>query len=939
MKKITLLFFVAVLCVCNLMGQKLTDPINNDPNVKIGKLTNGITYYIRENKKPENRAEFWLLVNAGSMQENDDQLGLAHFVEHMGFNGIKGFPGTKLIDELQKIGVTFGLDVNAGTSFDQTQYMLTMPTDNPKNIDMAMNILKGWANDFLLDNKEIEEERGIILEEYRFYLGAEDRMRQKYFPVLFHGSRYADRWMIGTLDVLENFKPQTLKNFYYDWYRPDLQAIVVVGDINAVEIEKMIISKFSKIKPKKNPREKIMYPIATNKEPLVVVCTDKEAASNGIQIVRKFPHFVMKTVGDYKTRMTHQLFNNMYGSRIDELMQNPNTPFLGAQVGYGVFMGNTDAYSADIMAKESQIDASLKVIMQEDYRILKHGFLESELKRAKDELLYNYEIAANEVGKTESKAFARDYSNHYLLHDPIPGAKRVFAYAKKYLAEITLDEVNALAKKWITKDNICVVVTAPEKEGVLVPTEKEILAIITDASLEKVEPYIDTYKEQEIVEKDLLKQGEIVSEIKINELDITEITLSNGIKVWLKKTDFKNDEILFKTVSKGGMSLYDETDLASGLLAADFVDRAGISEIDYISLTKKMKGKKVGLTPKISIFTEEMSGSSTPKDLELFFQYLHAFFTSPRYDTTVYELVTKETKEQYKTFDAMPVLRFIRNLIKTFTQNDYYAFPDLTALLFTNEFFDSSNYSRAFEIYKERFANPADFHFTFVGNFDEKEMKEYLKLYLGSLKTSTERERINPNVVKGFPHEKIELDFFAGTEEQSFVGFVFQPEFTWTDENVAILKVLDDILNIEFTAEIREKMGGVYVLQSMILAEKTPKPEYVLLTFFGCSPNNTDKLTNAAFTILKNMQQNGPSEATLTKAKQQQIKQYDTNLKTNNFWLSSLTKKWLNGDDIKAISTFNERVNNITAKDIVNFLQKYLDVEHYVRVNSYPEKK
>jgi len=938
MKKITLLFFVAVLCVCNLMGQKLTDPINNDPNVKIGKLTNGLTYYIRENKKPENRAEFWLLVNAGSMQENDDQLGLAHFVEHMGFNGIKGFPGNKLIDELQKMGVTFGLDVNAGTSFDQTQYMLTMPTDNPKNIDMAMNILKGWANDFLLDNKEIEEERGIIIEEYRFYLGADDRMRQKYFPVLFHGSRYADRWMIGTLDVLENFKPQTLKNFYYDWYRPDLQAIIVVGDINVVEIEKMIISKFSKIKPKKNPREKIMYPIATNEEPLVVVCTDKEAGSNGIQIVRKFPHFVMKTVGDYKTKMTHQLFNNMYGSRIEELMQNPNTPFLGAHVGYGVFLGNTDAYSAAITAKESQIEASLKVIMQEDYRILKHGFLESELKRAKEELLYNYEIAANEVGKTESQAFANDYSNHYLRQDPIPGAKRVFAYAKKYLPEISLDEVNALAKEWITKDNICVVVTAPEKEGVLVPTENEILAIIKDASLENVEPYIDTYKEQEMVEKDLLKQGEIVSEIKINELDITEITLSNGIKVWLKKTDFKNDEILFKTVSKGGMSLYDETDLASGLLAADFVDRAGISEIDYISLTKKMKGKKVGLTPKISIFTEEMNGSSTPKDLELFFQYLHAFFTSPRYDTTVYELITKETKEQYKTFDAMPVLRFLRNFIKTFTQNDYYAFPDLTALLYTNEFFDSSNYNRAFEIYKERFANPADFLFTFVGNFDENEMKEYLKLYLGSLKTSTERDEINPNVVKGFPNEKIELDFFAGTEEQSFVGFVFQSEFTWTDENLAILKVLDDILTIEFTAEIREKMGGVYVLQNMILAEKTPKPEYVLLTFFGCSPNNTDKLTNAAFTILKDMQQNGPSEATLTKAKQQLVKQYDTNLKTNNFWLSSLTKKWLNGDDIKAISTFNERVNNITAKDIVNFLQKYLDVEHYVRVNSYPEK-
>ena len=938
MKKIILLFFVAILSICNLMGQKLTDPINNDPNVKVGKLPNGLTYYIRENKKPEKRAEFRLLVNAGSMQEDEDQRGLAHFVEHMGFNGIKGFPGNKLIDELQKLGVTFGLDLNAGTSFDQTVYMLTMPVENPKNVEMAMNILKGWANDFLLDNKEIEEERGIILEEYRFYLGAADRIRQKVFPVLFHGSRYADRWIIGTLEVLENFKPQTLKRFYYDWYRPDLQAIVVVGDINAAEIEKMIISKFSKIKPRKNPREKLMYPIATNIEPLVVVCTDKEAGRNEVQIVRKFPHFVMKTVGDYKTKMTHQLFNAMYNSRFEELMQNPNTPFLGAHGGYGVFLGNTDAYSMEVFAKENQIDAALKVIMQEDYRILKHGFLETELKRAKEELMNRYEIAANEVGKTESKVFAEEYSRHYLQQDPIPGAKRVFAYAKKYLEEITLEEVNALAEKWITKENICVVVTAPEKEEVVVPSEKEILSIVKDSSLENVEPYIDNYKEQEIVNKELLKKGEIVSETKIAEIDAREVILSNGIKIWLKKTDFKNDEILFQAVSRGGMSLYEEADLASGILAGSFVDRAGINEIDFISLSKKMKGKRVGLTPRISIFTEELSGSSAPKDLELFFQYLHAFFAYPRYDSTVYELVTKETKEQYKMIDAMPMLRFFKFLVQTFTQNDYYAFPEFTALTYTNEFINSADYNRAFEIYKERFGNPADFIFTFAGNFDEKEMKEYLELYLGSLETSLDRDGVNPNVVKGFPKETINKDLFAGTEEQSFVGIVFQPEMEWTEENIALLTLLNDALNIEFTAEIREKMSGVYVMQSVLMWNKVPKPEFLMLIFFGCKPDNTDNLSNAVFKILKNIQENGLSETTFTKAKQQIINQRETESKTNKFWISKLSELWLNNDNITKLIDFETHVNNLTPKDIANFLQKYFNVEHYVRVNAYPEK-
>jgi zinc protease len=938
MKKITLLLLVALFSLCNLMGQKLTDPINNDPNVKVGKLSNGLTYYIRENKKPENRAEFWLLVNAGSMQENDNQVGLAHFTEHMGFNGIKGFPGNKLTDELAKIGVAFGREINAYTSFDETVYTLTMPTDNKKNLDMALNILKGWACDYLLDNKEIEEERGIIIEEYRLGLGAQDRMRKKWFPVVFNGSRYADRMPIGTLELLETFKPQTLKDFYYDWYRPDLQAIVVVGDVNSADIEKMITDKFGKIKPKKNPREKIIYPIEPNKDPMAVVCTDKEAGGNILFLLRKFPHFIMKTVGDYKTMMTYELFNAMYKGRIDEMEQNPNTPFIGAAVSYGSFIGNADAYEAQALAKENQIEASLKALMQEDYRVLKYGFLETELKRAKDELLNNYEMAANETDKTESHKFAENYLNHFLRHDPIPGAKRVFNYAKKYLEEITLEEVNVLAKKWITKDNFCVVVMAPEKEGVSVPTEQDLLAIVNDPSLENVDPYIDTYKEQEMVEKELLQPGKIVSENVIKEVDVTEIMLSNGIKVWLKKTDFKNDEILFNAVSKGGASLYPEADLASAFFASDFVDRAGISEIDFVSLQKKMKGKQARLVPNITTFTETMSGSSTPKDLEFFFQYLHAFYATPRYDETVYELVIKETKEQFKMIDAMPMYRALKNLIQIATQNDYYSPAPLVQLTFSDDFINSANYERAFEIYKERFANPADFIFTFVGNFDEKVIREYLELYLGSLQTSEDKDNINPDVVKGFPKGQTNKDVYLGTEEQSFVGIVFQQEFPWTEDNKAILSALNDALDIELIAEIREKMSGVYSPMCMLNWQQTPNPEYIMMIFFGCAPNNTDNLSNAVFKILNDMKANGPSEETMNKVKQQWSKHRETTLKTNKFWSNSLANTWLQGGDITAIPAFEERINKLTSKDIVDFLQKYFDTEQYVRVNSYPEK-
>ena len=938
MKKITIFLLVALISLGNLMGQKLTDPINNDPNVKVGKLSNGLTYYIRENKKPENRAEFWLLVNAGSMQEDDSQIGLAHFTEHMGFNGIKGFPGNNLTDELAKVGVAFGGGINAYTSFDETVYTLTMPTDNPKNIDMAINILKGWANDYLLDNKEIEEERGIIIEEYRMGLGAQDRMRKVWFPVLFKDSKYADRMPIGTLEVLENFKPQTLKDFYYDWYRPDLQALVIVGDVNAADVEKMIIEKFSKIKPKKNPRERIYYPIEPTKGQVAVVCTDKEAGMNSLLMVRKFPHFTMKTVGDYKTNMTHDLFNTMLDARFDELMQNPNTPFLNGGSGYGTFIGNTDAYAAQATAKEGQLLASLRVLMQEDYRVLKYGFLETELVRAKDELLNRYEIAANEIDKTESKTFAQEYLNHFLQQDPIPGAKRVFNYAKKYLEEITLDEVNTLAAQWITKDNICVIAMAPEKEGVDVPTETEILAILKDPYLENVEPYVDTYKEQEMVEVESLQRGTITSENVIDAVGVTEIILSNGITVWLKKTDFKNDQILFNALSKGGGCLYDETDLASAFFATEFIDRAGISDIDMISLQKKMKGKQVGIMPSITTFTERMNGSSTPKDLEFFFQYLHAFYTTPRHDSTVYELVTKETKEQLKMMDAMPMYRALKNIIKIASQNDYYSTMPIIQITYSDDFINTSDYERAFEIYKERFANPTDFIFTFVGNFDEKVMREYLELYLGSLKTNDDKDDINPSVVKGFPKEQINEDIYIGTEEQSFVGIVFQKEFPWNEENKLILRTLKDALDIELVAEIREKMSGVYSPALIMTWDKMPTSNYVMMVFFGCAPTNTNNLSDAVFKILKDMSANGPSEATMEKVKQQIIKERETALSTNEFWSNILSNMWLQGDDITTIPSFAERMNKITSKDIANFLQQYFDIEHYVRVNLYPEK-
>ena len=494
MKKV-FLFMMALFCALTVFAQKgdlnLSDPIKADPNVTIGKLDNGLTYYIRRNTYPKDRVEFRLAVNAGSNQENDNQQGLAHFTEHMAFNGIEGFPSNSVVDHLRSKGVVFGADLNAYTSFDETVYMIPMPTDDPGNIDLGLKILR-------------------------------------------------------KLDILQTFDYQVIKDFYHDWYRPDLQAVIVVGDINVAEVEAKIKTMFGNIPAKQNPRKKETYGIGANKEPLVAVCTDKEATGNSVMLIRKHKHTAMKTIGDFRDRLCIDLYNTMLDARFMEMTQDPKCPFLAAGGGYGDFIGNTDAYAMEATAKENRIPEALRVLMQEDYRVLKYGFLQTELDRAKEELLENYDKAAKEVDKTESARFASQYINNFLRQDPIPGAKRENTYAKKLIEGISLEEINALAKNWVTEDNMVAIVTAPDKEGVTVPTKEEILSILKDKSLANVQPYVDTYKDQEILEKETLKPGKITSVEKIETVGAEKWTLSNGITVYLKKTDYKNDEPRFR---------------------------------------------------------------------------------------------------------------------------------------------------------------------------------------------------------------------------------------------------------------------------------------------------------------------------------------------------------------------------------------------------------
>lgn len=938
MKKV----FVSLFSFCilffgvSLNAQDLNAPINPDPNVKVGKLENGLTYYLRTNKKPENRIEFRLAVNAGSMQENEDQLGLAHFTEHMAFNGMEGFPGNEVVSQLQNIGVSFGGGLNAYTAFDETVYMVQMPSDEQKHIDMGLNILYGWACALTMDHEEIDAERGVIVEEYRMGLGASDRMRKEWFPVVFANSRYADRLPIGTLEVIEGFEYQTIKNFYRDWYRPDLQAVVIVGDFNMEQMEKAVKEKFGKIPAVKNSRPKIDYAVNPHKEPQAVVCTDKEAMGSQVMLVRTFPHFAMKTVGDYRTHLMHELYNMMYDSRYSEMMQDPKSPIIGGGTGYGELIGSVDCYMSQAVCKEGKIKEAIETLIREDYRVYQYGFLETELKRAKEELLNELEKAAKETDKTESSLFANQYVSHYLHNDPIPGAKREYNLAKKYINDITISEVNMLAKNWIVFDNMAAIVMAPEKEGVIVPTKEEVLAIMKDQSLKNVEAYVDTYKEQEIVETDRLTPGKVVSTKEYATISTKEITLSNGIKVLLKNTDFKNDEILFSAMSKGGLSLYDEKDINSAIFATEFVTRAGISDMNYSSLEKKLKGKTIKLTPYISTVNEGFTGSMSPKDQEIFFQYLHALFTSPRQDENVYSLVIDETLEQLVMIQANPMYKFFGAFFGEVAQGSPYAANLMT---FKEEDVKKADYTRGVEIYKERFANPADFTYTFVGNFDEAVFIPMIEKYLGSLKTTTAKENFRGDVLPEFPTNKIEKNVYAGMDEQSWVGIAYESEYPWSPENNMVVSQIREALQIELIETIREKMSGVYSPMLMMNSEKFPKSSYSIVVMFSCSPDNTDKLSKAVFDILKDFQKKGPKKETLSKVQEQLIRDNESKRKENSYWLSVISSKDYYGDPMETQTKFEDRVKAVTSQDIIQFMNQYFSVDQYIKMYLYPESK
>ncbi|NTW32380.1 MAG: insulinase family protein [Bacteroidetes bacterium] len=935
--KIRLLGLLALgFLITNAFGQTNLDqstPLPIDPNVKIGKLENGMVYYIRKNAKPEKRVELRLVVNTGSIMETDAQQGLAHFTEHMCFNGTKNFPKNALVDYLQKIGVRFGADINAYTSFDETVYMLQIPTDKEGLLEQGYQVIEDWAHNVTFNGKEIDKERGVITEEWRLGLGAQDRMMKKFLPIIFKDSKYANRIPIGKIDIIKSFKHDTLRKFYYDWYRPDLQAVIVIGDINVDSAEAKIIKHFAAIKKRKNPKPRTMFDVPNNVEPLIAIETDKEAINNSLMLFYKHPQEVKKTIGDYRTYLIEQLYTGMLNARFSEIALKTDAPFIYAASSYDSFWArNVNVFACEAMPKENQIDKSLETILIENERIKQFGFLESEFDRQKKEVLSNMEKASKEADKTESADFCSEYTKNYLTQEPIPGIKAEYEYTVNLLPEIKLSEINLLAKKWITDENIGLVVTAPEKEGVKVPTNDDVLKIIKDSKTAQIEQYVDKYKSEHLVGKEL-NGSKVISKVENKEVGFTELTLSNGIKVVLKPTDFKNDEILVSAYSPGGSSLYNDSVFFASNYSSEIIDQSGIGDFDNVELEKTLKGKTVQISPSISDVKESLLGSASPKDLETLLQLTYLYFDSPRKDSAAFNTFISKMKNQVKFIFASPIFSFYDTLFKT-------AYPNYPRLIIIpkTEQIDKIKHDSVYRIYKDRFADASDFKFFFVGNFSVDSITPLIEKYIGSLPVTNRNETwrdISPKFADGVN----ELTLYKGSDPQSMVGILMQGPLEWNEKNNLSISLLEGIFEIKLIEVIREKLSGVYSPQASITLDHYPKSEYTVMVMFGCSPKKANKLTKAIFEIMKNIQINGPTQIDIDKAKEAIIRERETNSRENEFWLNTIEAAYFNNDDVNQITKFEEQVKAITIDDIKLLAQKCFTKEHYVRAVLLPVKK
>lgn len=923
--------FLFLLFSVALFAQDLQQPVPKDPSVKIGTLPNGLTYYIKNNAYPKNSVELRLAINAGSILETDSQQGLAHFMEHMNFNGTKKFPKNELVSFLQSLGIEFGADLNAYTSFDETVYMLPVPTDKEGNFEKGMDVIEDWAFNATLDGDEIDNERGVILEEKLARTSADSRMWNRWLPKVFAGSKYANRLPIGTDENLKTFAHDEIRKFHNDWYRPNLMAVIIVGDIDVAVAEKAIIDRFSKYQNPENAPKRETFDVLPHQKALFVIESDPEAMFTNVDItyIDKEKSHIDVSINDYRNMLIDNLFSQIINNRFDEIANGTNPPFNYAYSYHGgTFSREREAFQSGTMTSPEQLKEAIKVLLTENERVQQHGFVQSELDRAKADLLSNMEKTYNNRDKRESSRMVDEYIGHFLNQELIPSLEWEYEQYQKLIPEINLDEVGGLISKYIHEDP-AIVITSQSASI----TEAELEQIVKEVNASQLEPYKDSAAGLTLM-KETPKKGKISKKSKADANGVVTYQLANGAKVVYMKTTHKNDEILFKGYSYGGLSLISDDLYKSTKWALNGLSDAGVNGLSLNDLTKVMSGKSVNVNPSISQYEESLGGSSSNKDFETLFQLIHSYFTGLNKDEAAYQSYVQKTRGMYDNIYNNPEIYYYNEWNNFLSQND----PRKGNILPKAEDWDVTSYDKAYDLYKQRFANPGDFTFIFVGSIDESKITDYVETYIASLAGNKKlKENYKPRIIETVKGGTTQV-YKKGSEDKVMVSIQYQTPTVFDKKENLQFKMLNSILEIKLTENLREGEGGVYSLRANAGINRVPSVNATLSIGIPTSIDKYQKMIEMSAIEVQKIIDNGPSETDLNKTKETYLNDYKENIQTNRFWLSSLYESNFFKEDFNSIKNYEAEVGKVTTTDIQNVAKKYLSVKPNIGI-LLPEKE
>ena len=915
----------------NVLAAKLDDAVPVDPQITVGTLPNGLRYYIRVNHQPDKRAELRLAVNAGSVLEDNDQRGLAHFVEHMSFNGTQHFPGLEVVNFMQSLGMRFGAHVNANTSFDETIYELQIPTENPMVIDRALLALEDWAHNVTFDPTEIDKERGVILEEWRQGLGAGERISNKQFPMLLKGSRYADRLPIGTPEIIQNANPARLKQFYADWYRPDMMAVVVVGDVDKAAVETMIKSHFASIPTPLSAKPRPAFSVPDQPGTVYANITDPEATTTRIDVSVRMAARRFVTISDYRRSIVERLFGALMSARLDEIANSPNAPFLRAETDRGLLVRTAEVTSLGALVPPGGVERGLTALFTEMNRAARFGFTQTEVNRQKLNTQLYLERAMAERDKSASGPLADEFVRNFVHNEPIPGIVYEYGLSQRFTPEITLAEVNALAKEWVPDRNRLVVVIAPDKDKATLPTDARMAAVIKAADSATTTAYVDTVSTQPLLAR-MPTAGAVASTTSNDSFGITEWRLANGARVVLKPTTFKDDEILFRAISPGGTSLAPDQDFIAAATAPEVVEQGGLGGFRNVDLQKVLAGTTAAVRADIGTTEEGLAGGSSRRDLETMFQLIYLRFTAPRADPVAFGVLKDQLKVALANQQLMPESVFDDAVSAAVTQNHPRAQPLTPGRL------DQMNLDKSLAFYKDRFADASDFLFVFVGNFDVATMKPLVERYIGSL-PSLHRTETPKDIGMHPPAGVVNNVVRSGIEPRSQVSIIFNGPFQDDEQHRVIASAMAETLAGDLQRTLREDLGGTYGVSVQPNYAKRPTEEYRLTISFACDPARTDGLVDAAFRVIDRFKAFGPTPSQVADARAGLGRDFETNSQRNEYLLNRILFKYEYGEDVKDVFDMRPYYDQITVAALRDAARTYLNTNRYVKVTLLPETK